>query len=274
MPYCIWYPDVASEDTYRQLASRYPLMRYAVGRACAVAGYTDLYLALNLRPEVSIAEEARDAGSDPIFNHIMAQPVRYRIMDDYYRKVDLDSYLVGPLNGDTCVLSVLRGQKQEFKDPLVGGDDDHWFGLMDTPGFEEMLYNITEYQAIDEEEPEHVARNYMLDLLTSPLPADLPAGNKDLLILAAAYYGDVDRYTRLRRPKPHEKEIFCVVRGNYHNSLFAIWWSRQENPPKHAPFHMPFWRYLQKSINARYIMNNDLSRIIANEDWETHPYVI
>ncbi|KAK1590825.1 uncharacterized protein LY79DRAFT_579572 [Colletotrichum navitas] len=26
-PYCIWYPDVASEETYRQLAKRYPDMR-------------------------------------------------------------------------------------------------------------------------------------------------------------------------------------------------------------------------------------------------------
>ncbi|KAL2286449.1 hypothetical protein FJTKL_06820 [Diaporthe vaccinii] len=40
-PHCIWYPDVASEDSYRQLARRYPQMRYQVGRACAVAGYKE-----------------------------------------------------------------------------------------------------------------------------------------------------------------------------------------------------------------------------------------
>ena len=28
VPYCIWYPKVASEDTYRQLAEKYPQMRY------------------------------------------------------------------------------------------------------------------------------------------------------------------------------------------------------------------------------------------------------
>lgn len=38
-PYCIWYPDVATENTYRDLAIRYPDLRYQIGRACAVAGY-------------------------------------------------------------------------------------------------------------------------------------------------------------------------------------------------------------------------------------------
>jgi hypothetical protein len=36
-PYCIWYPEPASEGTYRELARRYPSMRYQVGRACAAA---------------------------------------------------------------------------------------------------------------------------------------------------------------------------------------------------------------------------------------------
>lgn len=27
VPYCNWHPEVASEDTYRQLAQRYPQMR-------------------------------------------------------------------------------------------------------------------------------------------------------------------------------------------------------------------------------------------------------
>ena len=58
VPYCIWYPDVASEATYRELAHRYPEMKYAVGRACAVAGYLHLYRELQLLPEVHIAEEA------------------------------------------------------------------------------------------------------------------------------------------------------------------------------------------------------------------------
>lgn len=39
-PYCIWNPDIALEDTYREIARRFPTMRYQVGRACAAAGYT------------------------------------------------------------------------------------------------------------------------------------------------------------------------------------------------------------------------------------------
>ena len=38
VPYCIWHPVTASEETYRELARRYPHMAYQVGRACAVAG--------------------------------------------------------------------------------------------------------------------------------------------------------------------------------------------------------------------------------------------
>ncbi|KAB5558629.1 hypothetical protein GE09DRAFT_1120101, partial [Coniochaeta sp. 2T2.1] len=62
-PYCIWYSEVASEDTYRRLVKTYPEMAYTVGRACAVAGYDNLYQELNILPEVSIAEEARDNAS-------------------------------------------------------------------------------------------------------------------------------------------------------------------------------------------------------------------
>lgn len=88
-PYCIWYPDVATENTYRDLAIRYPDLRYQIGRACAVAGYYNLYRALDLLPDVSIAEEAREnkgnAGAQMIFRCIMSAPMRYRVMDDATR---------------------------------------------------------------------------------------------------------------------------------------------------------------------------------------------
>jgi hypothetical protein len=93
-PYCIHYPDVASEEAYRDLAKRYPNIRYQIGRACAVAGYAGLYRELDLLPDVSIAEEAREnrdsAGAQEIFAHIMAGPVRYRVMDDYTLTVNAD----------------------------------------------------------------------------------------------------------------------------------------------------------------------------------------
>lgn len=50
-PYCIWHPDFATQDTYRELVRRFPAMRYQVGRACAAAGFEALYDELDLLPE-------------------------------------------------------------------------------------------------------------------------------------------------------------------------------------------------------------------------------
>ncbi|CAP99255.1 hypothetical protein E8E15_009655 [Penicillium rubens] len=91
-PYCIWYPEPASEETYRELARRYPSMRYQVGRACAAAWYTDLYQELDLLPDVSIAEEARNAAEDAdIYKIIMSAPQRWAVMDDFTRSVNLEN---------------------------------------------------------------------------------------------------------------------------------------------------------------------------------------
>ncbi|KAK1474833.1 hypothetical protein CCUS01_05459 [Colletotrichum cuscutae] len=96
VPYCIWYPDVATEETYRKLS-------------CAVAGYGELYNELDLLPDVSIAEEARDNGKLDIFEHIMSQSVRYAVINDYQRSVDLQNPRPGAyLNGDTAVRSSLE----------------------------------------------------------------------------------------------------------------------------------------------------------------------
>ncbi|KAF5864113.1 hypothetical protein ETB97_008519 [Aspergillus alliaceus] len=85
--YCIWRPEVATEVTYCQMARCYPQIKYYVGRACAVAGYFNLYEELNLLSEVHIAHEARDNGHSDIYKDIMANPVKYE---------------VAHLNGDTA----------------------------------------------------------------------------------------------------------------------------------------------------------------------------
>jgi hypothetical protein len=122
MPYCVWYPGLATEDTYRELTHRYPALRYQVGRACAVAGYTALYFELDLLPDVSIAEEARESGNDgstAIFEHIMSQPTRYAVMDDYRRTVNLAKPRAGAcLNGDTAI--------SPPPDKRNGNGDQHW----------------------------------------------------------------------------------------------------------------------------------------------------
>ncbi|KAF4436906.1 beta transducin [Fusarium acutatum] len=86
------HPDMATEDSYRSLASKFPDMRYKVGRACAVAGYHALYQGLDLLPEVSIAEEARESETDGgklIYDEIMSFKYRYAIMDDCKRTIEL-----------------------------------------------------------------------------------------------------------------------------------------------------------------------------------------
>ncbi|CAN8106079.1 unnamed protein product [Discula destructiva] len=200
-PYCIWHPQVASETTYRGLALRYPDMRYHVGRACAVAGYTQLYQELDLLPDISIAEEVRDHGaaSLQIFEDICGRQIRHAVMDDYTRQVNLDEPRADAyLNGDTAVQSSL--------------DNCPHFDITETGCFNHIASDDYKKPLAEEHVP----------LLYSPLPTDLPAiADKDILIHMAAYEGNVDRYARLRRPFLISHEMPCIIRGIYHNTTFA-----------------------------------------------------
>ncbi|KAF6804437.1 hypothetical protein CPLU01_16058 [Colletotrichum plurivorum] len=183
-PYCVWYPDIATEDTYREMVRCYPDMRYHAGRASAVAGYKTLYDELNLLPDVSIAEEARDNGHTAIFDSIASQPVRYTVMDDYTRSVILQNPRSGAcLNGDTAVRSSLRRQWSG------AGDDDaskyfsvnsypfHWFNIQEDFNVDTFHWPPPGSSALQDDE---------VNLLHQPLPRDLPPINKDILILMAA----------------------------------------------------------------------------------------
>ncbi|KAK3943440.1 hypothetical protein QBC46DRAFT_338396 [Diplogelasinospora grovesii] len=77
-------------------------MVYHVARACAVAGYTRLYRELHVLPEVHVAEEARECGNMKIYDDIMASTVKYNVMNDYTRTVDMIAPKPGFLNGDTA----------------------------------------------------------------------------------------------------------------------------------------------------------------------------
>ncbi|KAB5522167.1 hypothetical protein GE09DRAFT_1155331 [Coniochaeta sp. 2T2.1] len=151
---------------------------------------------------------------------------------------------------------------------------------MTTPGYRGHYFNITEDWWIDDhatEVPEPDPTRDLSKFLYTSLPADLPAGNKDVLILMAAYYGDIDRYSRLRRPMIIAKEVNCLMRGIYHNTLFARWWADQFSDPastdaSRIPFR--FNSFLKRAITARYIMNNDLSRVTATTPAYELPYCI
>ncbi|KAK3360637.1 hypothetical protein B0T25DRAFT_132176 [Lasiosphaeria hispida] len=288
VPYCIWHPDVASESTYRCLVQRYPHMRYQVARACAVAGYVNLYRELDVLPEVHVAEEARDNGNLAIFQDVMAAPVRYSVMDDYHRTVKIDSPRVAFLNGDTAVRSTLERKRKiqmprvdNFLDDLGMGDSSDDEAVYVVQRFKPGYFNITEDGYIDTydgylETPARPAPDMMSPLLYSPLPQDLPVGNKDVLILMAAYYGDVDRYARLRRPIALTGQIECVMRGIFHNTLFAKWWADRlaDGPDSLDGMTATLMRGIRKGITARFIMNNDLGRVTKTTPADELPYCI
>ncbi|KAK3064392.1 hypothetical protein LTS18_007599 [Coniosporium uncinatum] len=231
-------------------------MRYLVGRACAVAGYAQLYHELDLLPEVSIAEEARENGATAVFNHIMASTTKYAVLDDYTRTIHDKHLRVASLNGDTCVRSLLDA-KQKY------GQPSSWRAK--TRDYDDRYFNITEDMCVDEFSTTSHCPAEIFSLLYTPLPVDLPTVHKDLLILSAAYYGNIDRYARLRRPVMIRYEVECVVRGIYHYTMFAKWWSLQTMPPD-CPREIP------GAVDARFIMNNDLSRI-EHADFQM-PYCI
>lgn len=252
-PYCIWYPDVATEDTYRLLASRYPSMRYHVGRACAVAGYSDLFKELGLLPEVSICEEARESkaeGSKVIYNRILSQPVRYAVMNDYERSVNETEPKPGAhLNGDTATVSCLR-VTQDVGSYLTGRWKRHYFDITED---ENVGLVSSEQQLVPKFPVDHA------QLLYLPLPPDLPTTNKDALILMAAYEGNVDRYVRLRRPVLVKDELECILRGIYHHTTFAKWWLQCDDYSRVPENSMT--RSISAAIEARFIMNNELAII-------------
>jgi len=264
IPYCIWYPSVPSRQTCRELASRYPQTKYQVGRICAVANYYDVYCELDLLPEVHIAEEARERGNLSIYDAIMSQPVKYAVFNDYSRIINHVNTPTAALNGDTYLVSQLD-LKQQFRRPRKASTF-----LSEDLGFNQREIDITEDMCIDTFTSEHrleTNQSIVVPLLYSPLLNDLPTVQKDLLILVAAYNGDIDRYARLRRPYMIRGERNCLVRGIYHSPIFAKWCSLQ-------PVEKMDNLRIKMAINARFIMSNDLSRISTQTDPLELPYNI
>jgi hypothetical protein len=205
-----------------------------------------LYEELNLLPDVSIAEEAQasDKGQD-IFNQIMDAPTRYAVMDDYRRKINDSPRSGANLNGDTATTSFLEFRSPQ--EPLSIWPS--YFDIEEDHYIDEHFSKTSKYGQVSAEE---------MELLHNPLPLNLPAVNKDILILMAAYEGNIDRYARLRRPTLIYNEENCIVRGIYHSTSFARWWSGRA-------FHA--------AVNARRTMVNDLSWLTPGIPIEHIPYL-
>lgn len=279
-PYCIWYPDLASEETYREVARQYPSMRYQVGRACAAACYTNLYKELDLLPDVSIAEESREDDKDAaIYKIIMFAPQRYVVMEDFARSVHLEAPQTPAfLNGDMKPRWALRQRVEPGKNlPETTADDidieeDGFIGVQDIK-----LEDISGREECDKLGPGQS------DQLWMPLPPDLPVLEKRLQAQMAAWEGNVDRYSRLMHPRRLRTKIEynCILRGIYHNTSFARWWAYQlETNPERAILpgkslhegNERERRQIRSAINARMIMNNDISGI--DDDSDSLPWVI
>lgn len=247
-------------------------MRYQIGRACAVGGYSKLYDELDLLPDPTIAEEAREntegptaAGAQRIYKQIMAAPTRYAVMNDYSRTVKLNDPRPGAfLNADTAVLSMVRRRFEVHQNYPSGGS------MWKNPRY----FDITEDQGIDEKDvegPSNRLTEQDAALLDSPLPFDLPTIRKDLLILMAAFEGNVDRYSRLRRPgQVVQHEMQCVLHGIYKSTSLAHWLER--NPEIIELLEEDYtWGepgQLKRAIWARRVMNNDIRRLL-----DAHPPV-
>ncbi|OJJ03850.1 hypothetical protein ASPVEDRAFT_43353 [Aspergillus versicolor CBS 583.65] len=274
IPYCIWYPEIPSQDTLRALVEKYPNMLYHAARACAVAGYINLYKELNPLPEVHVAEEARHAavgrnnkGSEEIWENIAAQPLKFAIMNDYARTVDLANPRPATLNGDTAVYSSLTGGREHLEPDKLDYFHQGYGGH-----YRSYYFNITEDWCIDDHD--HEARNppeSYYPFLYGPLPTDLPPINKDKLILVAAYSGDIDRYARLRRPQMIQDEFLCIIRGIYHNPFWAKWWSDQITNAVTARFTKWEETLIQRAINGRRTMSDDVTWVTADMPKELLP---
>ncbi|KAF5230010.1 hypothetical protein FANTH_14021 [Fusarium anthophilum] len=268
-PYCIWHPDMATEDTYRPLASKFPDMRYQVGRACASAGYHVLYPELDLLPEVSIAEEARESETDGgklIYDEIMSFKYRYAIMDDCKRTIELmECECPAYLNGNTEVrwrLAAPQGITRLSNDDLL-------------PCIEEDMHLGLEDQEVDEKYGK--LTDDEAKLLYSPLPRDLPTVKKTLLTQMAAHDGNIERYAQLANSGRTLTQLDqdCVIRGVLHHTMYARWWADQiKNDTVYARSVQYVWD-IQRAIMARLIMLNDPSSF--EDGWPPGvpmPYII
>ena len=170
-----------------------------------------------MSPLLREAAASHSPDSTTILELITSQPIRYSIMDDYTRAIHekAPKRAIG-LNNDTSTVQSMRYRV--------------------SPGNtrQQKYFDIAEDSHIDILGSDLESTTFSHDnawLLYSPLPDDLPAAvNKDVLILMAAYHGNVDRYSRLRRPSLVTNEVECVVRGIYHSTEFALWWSTTSSP--------------------------------------------
>ncbi|KAF5986190.1 hypothetical protein FCOIX_1678 [Fusarium coicis] len=240
-PYCICHPDMATEDTYRSIASSLP--------TCAIRSAE-----LDLLPEVSIAEEARESKTDGgklIYDEIMSFKYRYAIMGGFKRTVELiDHACPAYLNGKTEVrwrLTSRQGIACRFNDDLL-------------PCIEEDIHLSLEDQDLDERHG--TLADDEAKLLYNPLPRDLPTVKK-------TFVDTDDRPRRRHRTLCPARQLWKDINAT-RPRLYHPWFLTS-----HYVFPIRYVWDFQRAIMARRIMLNDAS--VYEEGWPSGvpmPYII
>lgn len=228
------------------------------------------------------AEEARKADKDaPIYKIIMSAPQRWAVMDDFTRSVNTKTPQTPAfLNGN---LKPRKSLSQRVLPPQnlpettaddIDIEEDGFIGLarkIHPFSPEAKLKPVTKMGPGDSEH------------LWLPLPFDLPNIDKRLPTQMAAWEGNVDKYARLMHPRRlrTETEYDCILRGIYHHTSFARWWEYQleTNPGRIilpgkllSEDNKRECRDIRRAINARKIMNNDISEL--EDDSDCLPWLI
>lgn len=113
-------------------------------------------------------------------------------------------------------------------------------------------------------------------MLYTPLPFDILALRKDLLIQMASYGGNVDQIFRLMRPRSMGlTEFTCIRRGIYNNIMFARWWADQaetsaERVKIRRYSHTALLGNINEAINASRLMIHDISSFTDDTPYKAY----
>ncbi|KZL63862.1 hypothetical protein CI238_12761 [Colletotrichum incanum] len=103
----------------------------------------------------------------------------------------IESVVSDLVSAPFAVLALLIGPQLHYR-------DDHYFDVQEDAHIHTTGFLDSEGMRLESK---------FADLVCKPLSQDLPTMKKDILIVAAAWDGNMDRYQRLRRPETVSNEF-------------------------------------------------------------------
>ncbi|KXN73997.1 hypothetical protein CONCODRAFT_3072 [Conidiobolus coronatus NRRL 28638] len=107
LPYCICFPRVTCEYTYRELYRRYPELMYNIARACAIADYRQLCNELNILSETNLMTEAYYTDGNTRSHLLNLDKPMYAVMDELKAEIINPRQVVHNF-GCTAICSLLE----------------------------------------------------------------------------------------------------------------------------------------------------------------------